>query len=98
MPADDGLGLDDEEGVFPARPEARHCHPQRAVDRGEVRARVLLRIDCQLLAKGQLDEHLVAPTPEEGGERCEYDRDVSEDASDHLAILPEAAVQVESES
>ena len=59
---------------------------------------MLVGIDCKLLAESQFNDRLFAPTPEERGERREYDRDVSEDSSDHLAILPEAVVQVESES
>ena len=95
--ADDGLGLDDEEGVFPARPEARQCNPEGVINRSEVRARILVGIDRKLLAQDQLNDRLFAPTPEQGGERRDHDRDVSKEDADHRTILLEAMVKIESE-
>ena len=98
MPGDDRLGLDDDEGTLPARPEASQCNPEGPIDRGEVRARVFVGIDRELLAESELNDRLFAPTPEEGWDRFEHERDVSEKVSDHRTTLLETRLKIESES
>ena len=75
MPADHGFGLYDDQSALPARPEARERDPERAIERGESRSRVPLRVDGELLPQGQLHDGLLLSAPEEseqgakGGDR-----------------------------
>ncbi len=66
MPAHNGVRLDDHPGVSPARPEPGQRDPESTIQRCETRLRVLLGVRCELLAQGQLDDHLLIVATEEG--------------------------------
>ena len=58
---------------------------------------MLVGIDRELLAESQLNDRLFPPTPEQGGERRDYDRYIPEETSDHTAILQEGWAKIESD-
>jgi hypothetical protein len=54
MPAHDGVGRDDLDGVSPVRPHPREQHPQQTIDVTEARApRRLALEDGELMSQGQ---------------------------------------------
>ena len=66
VPADHGLGLDDDQNSLPARPEPVECDPEGAIKGCEPRPGSRLGVGGELLAKGQLDDRLLPATSEEG--------------------------------
>jgi hypothetical protein len=58
MPANYGLWLDDDEDVSLAGPESEEGDPESPISVGDPRTRLLLGVDGELLAEGQLDEGL----------------------------------------
>lgn len=80
MPADDGLGLDDDQGVTPAAPPSTKRDPEHPVDRGEPRPGPSVPEDGYLLAEGQDLEREICSGAEEGGEGVEK-------RSKHAAIM-----------
>ncbi len=81
MPADHGLGLYDDQIALPARPEARKRDPERAIERGQSRPRLPLRVDGELLPQGQLHDGLLLATPEEREEASDDRRQEQEQRS-----------------
>ena len=65
MPADHGLGLDDDQYFLPARPELVECDPEGAIKGAESRRRSRLGVGGELLAKGKFDDHLLPAISEE---------------------------------
>ena len=65
MPADHGLGLDDDQDLLPARPEPVECDPEGAGQGGESRCGSRLGVGGELLAKGQLDDRPLSASSEE---------------------------------
>ena len=63
-----------------------------------MRARVFVGVDRKLLAKGQLDNRLITPTPEQRRNRCEDDRYLFGEGPNHRTILLEPRSKIESES
>ena len=98
MPADDRLGSDDDEGTPPTGPEAGEGDPEGGVDGREAEARRLECVGRMLLAEGELDDRLLSPTAEEGGDGAKNDRCVDEKNSDHVAILREDSAERETDS
>jgi len=86
VPANDGLGLDDGNGLRPAVPQARKPDPEEAVARSQAWARRGPPEDGQLVAQGEVLEHqgVVGPDPaEEAGE------DENDHGSQHRSGRPE---------
>ena len=65
VPADHGLGLDDDQDFPPARPELVECDPEGAIQGGELGSGAPLGVGRELLAKGQLDDCLLPASSEE---------------------------------
>jgi hypothetical protein len=57
MPSDDGLGLEEDQGVWPLWPEAPKAHPKESVGGAEFRFRRLSFEDCQLMSERQVFQH-----------------------------------------
>ena len=71
MPADDGLGLDDGDGIRPAAPKTRQQDPEHPVGGSQVWAPRGALEDGQLVPQREVLEHqgTVGPDPtEEAGE------------------------------
>jgi hypothetical protein len=66
MPADHGLGLDDDQSLFPSRPEPEQSNPESAIKGREPWPGSRLGVGGELLAKGKLDDRLLPTTSEEG--------------------------------
>jgi hypothetical protein len=66
MPTDDRVRLDDDQGIFPTRPEPQECNPEGAIQRRESGLRSRLGVHRELLAQSQLDDRLLVPASEEG--------------------------------
>ena len=66
MPADHGVGLDNYEDFFPARPEPEERNPEATIERRESGLRSCLSVRRKLLAKGELDDHLFIVASKEG--------------------------------
>ncbi len=81
MPADHGLGWDDDPSGLPARPATRQRDPERPIDRGESRPGLPLRVDGELLPQGQLHDGLLLATPEEREEASNDSRQELEQRS-----------------
>ncbi len=74
MPADDGFGLDDDEGLSPSRPELRQEDPKGSVCFGDPGPGSLLSVGAELLTQSELNERLLAPASEEGRNAAKGDR------------------------
>ena len=68
MPADDPLGLDDDQRCAPTRPATRQPDPEVAVGRGERQTITVPLIDRELLAQGGVLQQEVAALSEGVGE------------------------------
>ena len=79
MPADDSVGLDDDQGFFPSRPAPGQEDPEAPVGRSDSGATPLLGERGKLLTKGELDDCLPASASKEGRntakeDRCEFEQ------------------------
>ena len=66
MPSHHGVWLDDDPGLLPSRPERGECDPEGAIEWRQPRLRLLLIVSGKLLAKGELDDDLLAVAAKEG--------------------------------
>jgi hypothetical protein len=66
VPADRGLGLDDDRYLLPARPELVECDPEGTIKGGEPRPGSRLGASSELLAKGKFDDRLLFAASEQG--------------------------------
>jgi len=71
VPADDRLGLDDDQYFLPARPEPVQRDPEGAVKGCELGPESRLGVGGELLAQGKLDDRLLPATSEEGQDTAE---------------------------
>jgi hypothetical protein len=71
VPADDCLGLDDEEGAAPTGPDLGKAGPEGFVDGGERRMRRPLVEEGELLAESQVLEHQITAVSKSGTRREE---------------------------
>lgn len=67
MPADDGLGMDDDEHLLPPRPEPAKCDPEDPIRRSD-RGPLAGGEGGELLAERQVLEDEVTPRAERGNE------------------------------
>ena len=66
VPADHGLGLDDDQHFLPARPKPVQCDPEGTIKGREPRPGSRLGVGGELLAQGKLDDRLLPASSEEG--------------------------------
>ena len=66
MPADDGVWLDDDRGVFPTRPDSGKQDPEGSIERSDPRLGSVQRESGELLTQSEFDDCLLIPTSEEG--------------------------------
>jgi hypothetical protein len=71
LPAQDGIGRDNDEHPPPAGPDSGQAGPEQAVGRAEPRAGGCSLVDGELLAQGQVLERELAMAAEEEGEEPE---------------------------
>ena len=91
MPAHDGVGRDDLDGVSPVRPDPREHDPQEAIGATETRApRRLALEDGELMAKGEnldLEFETRSNGGAEGGEQGNEQRGHA--AADSISLGPQ---------
>ena len=98
VPADDGLGPCNHERVHPAQPESEEGDAGCSVRRCESRARMLLRVGCELLGQTQLDRDLLAARPEESRQGDDENPCVREESPRHPASLGDLVGEIEPDS
>jgi hypothetical protein len=64
MPSGHSVGLNDDQDLFPPRPDPRHQHPEASIGWRDSRAASLLGERRELLAEGEFDDRLLASAPE----------------------------------
>ena len=69
MPADHGVGLDDDEGIGREGPDARQAKPESAVGQAEARARRRSAQGGERLAEGEVFKYQFG-TGSEGGAKA----------------------------
>ena len=69
MPTDHRVRLDDDQDLFPSRPEPEQRHPEGAIEGREPGIRSRLGVGCELLPPGQLNDGLLIAASEEGEHR-----------------------------
>ena len=74
MPTDHRVRLDNDQDLFPSRPESEQRHPEGAIERRELGLRPRLGVGCELLPQGQLDDRLLIAASEEGENRAKEHR------------------------
>ena len=74
MPADYGVGLDDDQGLFPARPEPGQKDPENPIRRSDPWLGPSLGVGRKLLTQGEFDDRLLRSTSKEGEETAREDR------------------------
>ena len=74
MPSDDGLGLDEEQGLLPVGPEARQAHPKQSVGGPEFGFGRLPIEDCELMSERQVFKRQSGMGLEAGEQRAEKRR------------------------
>ena len=74
MPTDHRVRLDDDQDLFPSRPEPEQRHPEGAIEGRELGLRSRLGVGCELLPQGQFDDGLLIATSEEGENRAKEHR------------------------
>ena len=70
MPTNHRVRLDDDQDLFPSRPEPEQRHPEGAIDRRELGLPSRLDIRRELLPQGQFDDCLLIAASEEGEHRA----------------------------
>ena len=89
MPADDSLGLDDDQSIPPTRPETVEEDPENAVRRPQFRPGFLGLEHCELLAERHVLKGKVESRSEQGADyRCKggYDSHSLRDCSNRGRI------------
>lgn len=78
MPADDSVGLNDDQGLLPSRPGPRQEDPEAWIGRSDPRSAPFLGERGELLTESELDDHLLISASKECWntaieDRCEFD-------------------------
>ena len=71
MPADDGFGRDDEEGLLPSRPDPPSDYPEELIEDVEARAR---------MSESEILDKETPPPAKEANQRSEAQADESKHA------------------
>ena len=85
MPSDHGLGLHNDQTGFPVGPESGKGNPEGAIERGELRPRVILSVDRELLTKRKLDDCVFSWSANQGWNRRKDDQRKVDEGSNHAA-------------
>jgi hypothetical protein len=65
VPADDGFGRNDDEGLLPIRPDPSGDHPEELIDKSETRARMPTFQHCELLPEHEIPQNKIPAATEE---------------------------------
>ena len=65
MPADDGFGRDDDEGLLPSRPDPPSDYPEELIEEAEARARMSTLQRDELLTQSEILDKETSPPAQE---------------------------------
>ena len=65
MPADDGFGRDDDEGMLPSRPDPPSDYPEELIEEVKARARMSTLQRDELLTQSEILEEETSPSAKE---------------------------------
>ena len=71
MPADDGFGRDDDEGLLPSRPDPPSDYPEKFIEEVEVRARMSTLQRDELLTQSEILDKETSPPAKEAYQHSE---------------------------
>jgi hypothetical protein len=91
LPAEDGLGRDNDQRLAPAGPDSGQAGPEQAVDRAKLWPRSRSLVDGELLAQGQVFEGKLAVAADEEGEEPE---EVEHEGDHEARLWPGRARQI----
>jgi hypothetical protein len=74
VPTNHGVGLDDDQSLFPPRPELRQQDPEGPIYRSNPGLRSFLGARSELLTQGEFNEYLLIPGSKEGEATSKEDR------------------------
>jgi hypothetical protein len=75
VPADDGFRRDDDEGLFPSRPDPPSYHPEELIEEAEARARMSTLQRDELLTQSKILEKETLPPAKEMYQHSEKEPD-----------------------
>ena len=91
LPAQDGVGRDDDQSLPPAGPDSGQPDPEQAVGRAELRPGRRSLVDGELLAQGQVLEGELAVAADEEGEEPEQ---VEHEGDHEPRLWPDGADEI----
>jgi hypothetical protein len=83
VPADDGFGHDDDEVLFPRRPDPSSDYPEKLIDEAETRARMSTVQDSELLAEHEILQNKIPAAAEEANQGSDREKKQAEQARSH---------------
>ena len=87
MPADHGLGLDNDEDITPARPETVECRSEESIQGVQQWARAFAFEHGDLLSQGKDFKSRIASALEEDADDCEHGQDEFTHELSHVTRL-----------
>jgi len=75
VPADDGFGRDDEDGLLPSRPDPPSDYPEELIEEVEARARMSTLQRDELLTQSEILKKETSPLTKEADQHSEAERD-----------------------
>jgi hypothetical protein len=75
VPADDGFRRDDDEGLFPSRPDPPSDHPEELIEKAETWARMSTLQRDELLTQREILEEESSPPAKEAAQHSEAERE-----------------------
>jgi len=82
VPADDGFGRDDEEGVLPSRPDPPSDYPEELIEGAEARARMSTLQRDELLTQSEILKKETSPLTKEADQHSEAEPDEAKHGQD----------------
>jgi len=82
VPADDGFGRDDDEGLLPSRPDPPSDYPEELIEEVEARARMSTLERDELLTQSKILEKEAAPAAKEADQPSEAEPEETKHSQD----------------
>ncbi len=98
MPPDHSFGLNDDQDLFPSRPDLRQEDPEAPIGRSDPGSAPFLGERGELLTKGEFDNRLFASASKERRNTAKGDRREFEQVSHRRCILHGVTAQYETDS
>ncbi len=82
VPADDGFGPDDDEGLLPSRPDPPSDYPEELIEEAETRARMSTLQRDELLTQSEILKKETSPLTKEADQHSEAEPDEAKHGQD----------------